>query len=182
MRDERHPQDLRSQFTGLVDRLCDFDAAAFPAASRMDLRFDHNPAGARVEQALGNRNRFVAGRRHLAARHGNSKFLENGLALVLMNFHMIPIPGRNSLAALDSRQQTYDSIEPVCRGQTNWPSVRIRARFAAATMLRFVSRHRFSGAESATNSAALAATTCAERVEQRFSTASTLGFVSGHCF
>ena len=63
-------------------------------APSMNLGLHYHPAGARVEQALRDRNSFLAGSRHFATRDRHSKLLQDSLGLVLMNFHMIPIrPG-----------------------------------------------------------------------------------------
>lgn len=64
---------------------------------------------------------------------------------------MIPISGRYSLAASDSRQQTYDSIEPFSQGQTGSITSRrdqpISAKFTApmiTDVLHCVANHRQS--------------------------------------
>ena len=64
--------------------LDDLDAAALPAAARVNLRLDDDGAAA---EAIGDGPRFVGGERDLAARHGHAVTRKNGLGLILVNLH-----------------------------------------------------------------------------------------------
>ena len=84
MRDQRHPENLLAPARGFRGVFGDLDAAAFPAAARVDLRF-HNDAAADV---LRSRLGFGDGERHLPARHGDFVFGQNRLGLILVDFHL----------------------------------------------------------------------------------------------
>ena len=61
----------------------DFDAAAFAAAARVNLRFDYDAAAEFLRSRLG----FGDGIRHLPAGHGDIVFGQNRFGLILVNFH-----------------------------------------------------------------------------------------------
>ena len=92
MRDEIHAEDLLRDAIGVVRIVRELHAAAFAAAACMDLRFHDNGAATetlsdasrvgRVEHGL------TRGDRHTVTR-------ENGLGLILVNFHQYKTPNRS---------------------------------------------------------------------------------------
>ncbi len=87
MRDQLHAQHLAGEIGGLVHRLGDLHAAAFAAASGVDLRLHHDSGCAGTQQLFGDRFGFLARAGHRSARNCHTIFLENCFCLVLMNFH-----------------------------------------------------------------------------------------------
>ena len=77
------PRILSAISRGFVGVLGDLDAAAFAAAAGVDLRLDHHAAAER----FGRRFRFFRRERHLAARHRDVVLGQDGLGLILVNFH-----------------------------------------------------------------------------------------------
>ena len=82
--DQRHAEDLARRCPRLRSAfLRDFDAAAFAASAGVNLRFHDDAAAEFLRRRFG----FVDGERHFAARHGDVVFGQNGLGLILVNFH-----------------------------------------------------------------------------------------------
>ncbi len=63
--------------------LGDFDSAAFSAAARVNLGFDHNAAAKFLSRGFSFADRV----RNFAARHGNIILRQDRLRLILVNFH-----------------------------------------------------------------------------------------------
>ena len=83
-----HAQHLGGQLSGFVGRLGNLDAAALAAASGVNLRLDDNAGCAVVEQCPSRIESVFAVLNHLPARHGNAVLGQDGLSLVLVNFHI----------------------------------------------------------------------------------------------
>ncbi len=83
VRDERHAEDLLGDDGGLGGILRDFDAATLAASAGVNLRFDDHAAADVLRGRLG----FGDGERHLPARHGDIVFGQDGLGLILVDFH-----------------------------------------------------------------------------------------------
>ena len=84
MRDERHADHVARETLGLVGRLGQLDAAAFPASAGVDLRLHDDEVSAETTRdfaGLGG----VEG--DFAARHRDAVPRENGLGLILVDFH-----------------------------------------------------------------------------------------------
>ena len=80
---EHHAEDLlgrRLRPGGIVGQL---DPAALAAAARVHLGLHHHLAA----EALGDGARLRGRVGHLAVRHRDAELLQNGLALILVNFH-----------------------------------------------------------------------------------------------
>ena len=74
---------MRGDFDGFRGILGDLDAAALAASAGVNLRF-HDDAAAEL---LGRRFGLFDGERDFAARHRNVVLGQNGLCLILVNFH-----------------------------------------------------------------------------------------------
>ena len=83
VRHQLHAQHLARDLGGFGGVLGDLDAAALAAAAGVDLRLHHHAAADLLGRGLG----LVHGERHLAARHRNVVLAQNGLGLILVNFH-----------------------------------------------------------------------------------------------
>ncbi len=83
MRDERHAEDLLGDDGCFIGILRDFDAAALAASAGVNLRFDDDAAADVFRGRLG----FGDGERHLPARHRDFVFGQDGLGLILVDFH-----------------------------------------------------------------------------------------------
>ena len=83
-RDEGHAHDLAGEIGGFVGRFREFYAAAFAAASRVNLRFHDYDLGA---QAFGYCAGFVFFVHYFAARDRNAKFRKDGFGLVFVDLH-----------------------------------------------------------------------------------------------
>lgn len=88
---ELHAQDLFGQTLDIINGLSHFDAAAFAAATRVDLSF-HNPNWA--AQLLRGFHRFLYRERRDTAWHWHTKLTQDFLALVLVNLHEISLSNR----------------------------------------------------------------------------------------
>ncbi len=88
MRDQLHAQHLVGEIGSFFRRLGDLHAAAFAAASGMNLRFHDDAGGAIAEQSARRVMRLFAALHHLSSRHGNAVLRQDGLSLVLMYFHI----------------------------------------------------------------------------------------------
>ena len=95
--DQLHAQYLGGELAGLIDRLGHLHAAAFAAASGMNLRFDNDSGRARVEQLAGRVQGIFAVLHHLSPRNGHSILRKNGLSLVLVYFHVLYYDGASHL-------------------------------------------------------------------------------------
>src|SRR4051794_29125039 len=88
MRDELHAEDLLHRGLGVRLRLRDLHAAAFAAATCVDLRLDDHDLGARLLLHLGDRgDRFFGGHRGNADWHRHAVLLKELFALVLVDLH-----------------------------------------------------------------------------------------------
>src|ERR1019366_7027498 len=94
VRDQCHAHDPARQFHGLDGVLRHLDAAALAAPAGVDLRLHHHAPA----QRPGGRFRLFDRVRHLASRHRDIILGQNGLCLILVNFHGI---------ACVSLQETY---------------------------------------------------------------------------
>ena len=77
------PRILLGELGGFRGVLRDLDAAALAAAAGVDLRLHHHAAADLLRRRL----RFFDRERHLAARHRNVVLGQDGLGLILVNFH-----------------------------------------------------------------------------------------------
>src|SRR5690606_31376666 len=84
VRHELHAEDLGSQLTDFIDGASQLDAAALPTTTSMDLSLDDPD---RSTQFLGRCHGFVDGKGGDSAGHSHAKFLQQFLALILVNFH-----------------------------------------------------------------------------------------------
>ena len=87
MRDQRHAHDSAGEFERLGGIFRDLHAAALAAAAGVNLRLHHHAAAER----FGGRLRLFHGVRHLAARHRDVVLGQDGLCLILVNFHGIAV-------------------------------------------------------------------------------------------
>jgi len=85
MRDQRHAEDLLGDGRDVIESLRDFDTATFAAAAGVNLRLDYDAAADFLRRSL----RFSDGKRHFPARHGDMVFGQNGLGLILVDFHLV---------------------------------------------------------------------------------------------
>ena len=74
----------RAMRLGLVRALGELDAAALPAAARMNLRLDDDGAATEPARDLAG---LVRRERDFTARHGHAVPVQDGLGLVFVNFH-----------------------------------------------------------------------------------------------
>ena len=81
--DQPHAQHLARDFGGFGGILGHFDSAALAASAGVDLRLHHHAAA----NAPGGRFGLFHRVRYLAARHRNVVLAQNGLGLILVNFH-----------------------------------------------------------------------------------------------
>ncbi|MDT4839293.1 hypothetical protein FQZ97_730790 [compost metagenome] len=88
MRDQLHAQDFRGQLADVVQRARQLHAAALAAAARVDLRLD-DPN--RSTQLFSGSHGLVDGKSGDPARHGDAKLLQQFLALILVDFHVLPV-------------------------------------------------------------------------------------------
>ena len=84
MGDESHADDLAGGLLGLVGRMGKLYAAAFAAASGVDLRLDDD----RAAEFFGDLARLGGRLGDSAVRDGNAEFLEDFLRLIFMDFHV----------------------------------------------------------------------------------------------
>ncbi len=82
-----HAENLSCQLGGLRVILGQFHAAAHPASSSMNLRLHYHPGGSCAQQVFSGALCFLARLNHPAARHRHPILRENGLGLILVNFH-----------------------------------------------------------------------------------------------
>ena len=82
------PSILPGELGGLFRRLGDLHAAALAAPAGVDLRLHHHSGCAVVEELPRRRIGFFDALDHLPARHSHSVLRQDGLALVLVNFHV----------------------------------------------------------------------------------------------
>src|ERR1019366_1478556 len=92
MRDQRHAENLLCVEFGLLAGAGHFDAAAFAAASGVDLRLDDHAASALGKELAGYRRGFFEGVSDFAARHGDAVPGQDFLRLVLVNLHGLESP------------------------------------------------------------------------------------------
>src|ERR1700722_6982007 len=92
MRHQRHPQDRARDLGGLDRVLRAFHAAALAASARVDLRFYYDAPADTLRRRLS----LLHIERHLAARHRDVILGQDGLGLILMNFHGNLLVLRNS--------------------------------------------------------------------------------------
>ena len=78
------PSMCRGDALGLVGVLRELDAAALAAAAGVDLRLDDDDAAAEPARDLAG---LGGGERDFAARHGHAVAREDGLGLILVDFH-----------------------------------------------------------------------------------------------
>ena len=83
MRDQRHPEDSFGDLRNFGIRLCDFDAPTLPAATRVNLRFNHDAPADLFRSRLS----FSDAERHLPARHRDVVPGQYGLGLIFVYFH-----------------------------------------------------------------------------------------------
>ena len=83
VRHQLHAQHLARDLRGFRRILRDLDAAALAASAGVDLRLHHHAAA----DILGRRLGLVRRERHFAARHRNVVLAQDGLGLILVNFH-----------------------------------------------------------------------------------------------
>ena len=81
---QRPAEQFLGRCLGRLGRLDDLDAAGLTAPAGVNLGFDDDDARA---QAAGNFVDFLGGKRHLATRYGHTIPGEDGLGLILVNFH-----------------------------------------------------------------------------------------------
>jgi len=84
MRDERHAEHVACDAVGFFRRLRELDAAAFAAAARVDLRLHDDDFRA---EPFCNRRRVRGIGSFFSTRHGHTVMREDGLRLVLVDFH-----------------------------------------------------------------------------------------------
>ena len=82
-----HAEDLAGVLADFIHRFRHLDAAALAAAAGMDLRLDHPDLAA---EFLGRLDGLVDGKTGLAARRGDPELPQDLLALVFMDFHVMP--------------------------------------------------------------------------------------------
>ena len=86
MSDQLHPEHVAGKIGGFVGRARQLDAAAFAAATGMDLRFDDYDRGMRPK-AVGRLARFILGEDNFAAGSSNAIAGEDRFGLVFVNLH-----------------------------------------------------------------------------------------------
>jgi len=87
--DELHAEDVLDVQVGVFAVAGDFDAAAFAAASGVNLRLDDDARGALGKQFAGYSRGFFRRVGHFAPGHGNAVFCQDFLCLILVNFHVL---------------------------------------------------------------------------------------------
>ncbi len=88
VRHQLHAQDVLDVQFGVFARLGHLDAAAFAAASGVNLRFHHHAACAFGKQFAGHCCRFFRRVGHFALGHGNAVLRQDFFRLILVNFHL----------------------------------------------------------------------------------------------
>jgi len=83
VRDEAHAQHLLGDLESILGILGDLDAAALATATGMDLGLHHR---AGVDPPGGGLS-FLGGVDHFSPRHRESVLRQDGLGLILMDFH-----------------------------------------------------------------------------------------------
>ena len=84
VRDQRHAEHLLGDFGRFRGIFRDLHAAAFAAAAGVNLRLHHHAAADLLRRRFG----FLHRVRHFAARHRDVVFGQDGLRLILVNFHI----------------------------------------------------------------------------------------------
>ena len=88
VRDQLHAEDLAGQGLDLVDRAGQLDAATLAATAGVDLRLDDPDRAAELLRCL---DRLLNRESRNAARHRDSEFAQDFLALVLVNLHEVSL-------------------------------------------------------------------------------------------
>ncbi len=88
MRDELHAEDVLGMQFGVFAGSGHFYAAAFAAASSMNLRLDHNAVCTLGKELAGYSRGFFQGVGHFAPGHGNTVFGQDFFRLILVNLHV----------------------------------------------------------------------------------------------
>ncbi|MNI27536.1 hypothetical protein D3C73_812740 [compost metagenome] len=88
VRDQLHAQDFRGQLAHVVQRARQLDATALAAAARVNLCLD-DPH--RSTQLFSGSHGLVDGKSGDPARHRDAKLLQQFLALILVDFHVLPV-------------------------------------------------------------------------------------------
>src|SRR5690606_32199451 len=88
VRDQLHAQDFRGQLAYVVERTRQLHATALATATGVDLRL-HDPY--RPTQLFSGSHGLVDGKSGDPARHGDAKLLQQFLALILGDFHVLPV-------------------------------------------------------------------------------------------
>ena len=88
MSHESHPQNLAGNLGGFLNRFGNLHAAAFAAASRVNLRFNDYSASPGVKKILCRDLGLLAGLSHFPTRHRDTILFQDSFGLIFMNLHI----------------------------------------------------------------------------------------------